>query len=306
MDDIINYTMENPNNTNPNVLRGLLENYSEGGGSGNSDLMVLKITNADTPGEYTFSHTPAEVYSWVAANKPAIAIKDGVIGKVYLGHNATNSAVVCSIPEYNGFFSGFSGAVPNNDGLTAVGYKNGTEWEISLTQYIFGADEVLTGETAYDGYAIIWDGQDGAPYYQPINKYYTFNGALYQLVSGAMSVANPEAALSTVFESTAPEFDGLIYTIRRIYDTFVINGRGIIVQGIVDQDNRDSWLVKNVTGIGNTVYITVDACFTTFTNYSPSSVSMITLTIAGLENASQEPEKIAVTAICKTINTTVV
>lgn len=33
MDDIINYTMENPGNTNPNILRSMLENY-DGNSSG--------------------------------------------------------------------------------------------------------------------------------------------------------------------------------------------------------------------------------------------------------------------------------
>ena len=63
MDEIINYVMETPGNTNPNVLKGLLENYNEGGGSDSSELMVVKITSADIESEYTFSHTPTEVYN---------------------------------------------------------------------------------------------------------------------------------------------------------------------------------------------------------------------------------------------------
>ena len=296
-----------------NMLQSLLFSGggSGGGGSDSSELMVVKITAVDSAGEttYTFSHTPAEVYSWITANKPAIAIMDGVIGKVYLGNGIdADREVICAIPKYNGMFI-TGGYTRSSDGLTAVGHEIGTEWEWSTnySRRMFGADEVISGSfQGKDGYAIIWSEQNIAPYYQPINEYYTFDGALSQLVTGAMLAASPEAALSTVLESTAPEFGGLVDTIKSIYESFVGRSRGVIVQGIADQDNRDSWLVKNVTGDNSVIYITADACFTTFSNSSPSSVSMVTLTIVGLTNASHEPEKIAVTVICKNISTTVV
>ena len=284
------------------IAKKYTDEHSGGSSGDDNDLLVVKITEDTSDGAttYTFSHTPAEVYSWITANKPAIAVMNGVIGKVYLG---AYSDVICAIPKHPAIYNG-GAAIRGTDGLTATGFGNGTEWSTGYSPLIFGADEVLSGGTGE--YAIIWDGRDGAPQYQQINKNYTFGGALYQLVSGAMLAANPEAALSTVFESTAPEFNELIDVIGSIYDAFVTNGRGIMFQGIVDRDNHDSWLVKNVAAYDSGIDITADACFTTFSNSSPSSVSMITLTIAELRNASQEPEKVAVTAICKTINTTVV
>lgn len=302
MDEVINYVMETPGNTNPNVLKGLLENYNEGGGSDSSELMVVKIASADIESEYTFSHTPTEVYNWLTANKPAIAIMNGIIGKVYLGGN---SSVICAIPRFWSLAGG-GDQTTWSEGVTFSGQYNGVEWGINPYLRIIGADEILSENGSRDNYAIIYSDVDGMPYYQSINKHYEFNGALYQLVSGAMLAANPEAAVSTVFESTAPEFDILTQIIEKIYESFVGRCRGVMLQGVADQDNRDSWLVKNVTGDNSGIYITADACFTSFSNSSPSSVSMITLTIAELRNASQEPEKIATTVICKTINTTVV
>lgn len=283
------------------ATNSLVEKKTNSGGGSGSDLMVVKITEDTSAGvtTYTFSHTPAEVYAWVTANKPAIAIMNGVIGKVYF---SPDSDVICAIPKYNAFLSG---TVRSSDGLTAVGYENGTEWHIENFMSLFGADELVSA-SAQDGYAIIWDVRDGAPQYQPINKNYIFNGALSQLITGAMLAAAPEAALSTVFESTAPEFGTLVYIIEQIYESFVVGCRGVMVQGIIDQNNRDSWLVKNVTEDNSEIYITADASFTTFSNNSPSSVSMVTLTIVELKNNSQKPEKVAITAICKTINTTVV
>lgn len=279
-----------------------LEAIAEGGGGGgNNDLLVVKVTS-DGATTYTFSHTPAEVYSWITANKPAIAIMNGVIGKVYLG-DTTN--VICAIPRFRSLVAG-SDQLPWSEGITFSGQYNGVEWGINPYLRIFGADEVLSDDISRDDRALIYSTDDDMPLYQTINKCYAFDGALYQLVGGAMSAANPEAALSTVFDSTAPEFGDLIQIIGRIYDSFGGRYRGIMLQGIADQDNRDVWLVKNVTRSDRRTDITADACFTTFSNSSPSSVSMITLAIAELRNASQEPEKVAVTAICKTINTTIV
>lgn len=290
------------------ATNSLVEKKTNSGGGGGSDLMVVKITKdtSDIETTYTFSHTPAEVYSWIKANKPAIVIMNGVIGKVYLG---TNARVICAIPRF--WAPGGGGDDINwSEGITFSGLYNGVEWTVNPSLRIFGADEVLSDDSSRDNrdnYAIIYSGMDEMPYYQSINKDYTFGGALSQLVLGAMVAAAPEVALSTVFESTAPEFDVLIQIIEQIYDTFVGRNRGVILQGIADQNNRDAWLVKNVTGDNNKIYITADASFTAFSNNSPSSVSMVTLTIAELRNnSSQEPEKIAVTAICKNINTTVV
>ena len=284
------------------IAKKYTDEHSGGSSGGDNDLLVVKITKDTSAGEttYTFSHTPAEVYSWITANKPAIAIMDGVIGKFYLDYE---EKVTCAIPEYTSRYDA-QDPVRKRDGLTAVGYGNGTEWNADYPWRIFGADEVIS-RGVKDGYVLTWDSERG-PYYLGINGYYAFEGALYQLVSGAMLAANPEAALSTVFESTAPEFDMLIQIIGQIYDSFGPRRRGVMLQGIADQDNRDSWLVKNVARDNSKIYITADACFTTFSNNSPSSVSMVTLTIAELINASNEPEKVAVTAICKTINTTVV
>ena len=140
MDDIINYTMETPNNTNPNVLRGLLENYSESGSR--SDLLVVKITEGSSAHEttYVFSHTPAEVYEWITANKPAIAIMNGVIGKVYLGTGIdAGVGVICAIPKYDGY--NIFGDIwrDRSGGLIAVGSENGTEWS---TDFFIGVYSV--------------------------------------------------------------------------------------------------------------------------------------------------------------------
>lgn len=57
MDDIINYTMENPDNTNPNVLRGMLESYSRGGGA-----LVVNVTVGEG-NHFIMDKTAGDVYA---------------------------------------------------------------------------------------------------------------------------------------------------------------------------------------------------------------------------------------------------
>ena len=60
MDEIINYVMTNPENTNPNILRSMLENYGGGGG-----LFVVNVIpdETDESGEtYIADKTAKECY----------------------------------------------------------------------------------------------------------------------------------------------------------------------------------------------------------------------------------------------------
>ena len=221
---------------------------------------------------------------------------NGVMGKVYLG-DAVN--VICAIPRFWGLAGG-GDQITMSEGVTFSGQYNGVEWGINPYLRIIGADEILSEDGSRDNYAIIYSDMDGMPYYQPINKHYEFDGAMSQLVMGAITMASPEAALSTVFESTAPEFNVLTQIIEQIYEFFVVRCRGVMFQGITDQNNRDSWLVKNVTKSSSGIYITADTSYTNFIDSSPSTISMVTLTIAST------PDKVVVTAICKNINTTIV
>ena len=58
MDDIINYIMENPDNTNPNVLRSMLENYSKS----DSGALVVNVTLGEG-GHFIMDKTAGNVYA---------------------------------------------------------------------------------------------------------------------------------------------------------------------------------------------------------------------------------------------------
>lgn len=68
MDEIINYIMETPGNTNPNVLRGMLENSSSGS-SGSGLVVHADIDETDPENTiYTLDKTGQEIldaYPWV-------------------------------------------------------------------------------------------------------------------------------------------------------------------------------------------------------------------------------------------------
>lgn len=53
MDEIINYTMENPTNTNPNVLRGMLENY---GGNSSGYTVTETVIHENENAVFTSNH----------------------------------------------------------------------------------------------------------------------------------------------------------------------------------------------------------------------------------------------------------
>lgn len=59
MDEIIDYVVETPQNTNPNILRGMLQNL---GGGGSNDF-VLTVIRDNEQEQYRFDKTPEETYA---------------------------------------------------------------------------------------------------------------------------------------------------------------------------------------------------------------------------------------------------
>lgn len=86
MDDIINYTMENPGNTNPNVLRSMLENYSSGNSSGYTitETVIHENENAVfTSNHYDFTPSSDKISCYVSINgvtTDRLVQVDGMIG----------------------------------------------------------------------------------------------------------------------------------------------------------------------------------------------------------------------------------
>ena len=57
MDEVINYVMETPGNTNPNVLRGMLQNSSGGG-----NALIVKVEPNTETGKLTMNKTWKEIF----------------------------------------------------------------------------------------------------------------------------------------------------------------------------------------------------------------------------------------------------
>ena len=70
-EDIVNYVMDNPENTNPAVLRGMLGQLNGGGGDG-WYIIQAEISYDDATHEYTVSTeaTFADIKSAVESGKP--------------------------------------------------------------------------------------------------------------------------------------------------------------------------------------------------------------------------------------------
>lgn len=67
MDEVINYVMDTPGNTNPNVLRGMLENSSSGS-SGGGLVVHAEVDETGKDPIYTLDKTGQEIldaYPWV-------------------------------------------------------------------------------------------------------------------------------------------------------------------------------------------------------------------------------------------------
>lgn len=64
-EDIINYVMETPENSNPAVLRGMLDSYSGGGGSGGGGsgggVFWVTFTYDESHGLFSTDKTPTEI-----------------------------------------------------------------------------------------------------------------------------------------------------------------------------------------------------------------------------------------------------
>lgn len=75
MDEIINYVMENPENTNPNVLRNMLENYNSSGGG----LLIVNVVPDETTeeeGVYVADKTAKELYEAFLAGRNVVCYYD--------------------------------------------------------------------------------------------------------------------------------------------------------------------------------------------------------------------------------------
>lgn len=94
MDDIINYTMENPDNTNPNVLRSMLENYSGSSSSGykvEEDIIHENENAVFANNNYDFTATNPFRMCYVSINGKV----SSKIATLYTGDGPEPSAVLC-------------------------------------------------------------------------------------------------------------------------------------------------------------------------------------------------------------------
>ena len=94
MDEVINYIMETPGNTNPNVLKGMLENYVESAGVKSFSIRAQVTDEYSIPsgkvitvsGLSTLFSPPADYAS--AENK--IVVYDKVANDVYVAYTNLN------------------------------------------------------------------------------------------------------------------------------------------------------------------------------------------------------------------------
>ena len=109
-EEIISYIISTPENTNPNVLRGMLENSS-----GSGDFTTAKLTVTAPPTEYTFFVAP---FINEDGSFGRISVKNGEIDVILYKGNA--SLFVENGESYDFETTGdISGSV--SDGFTITG-----------------------------------------------------------------------------------------------------------------------------------------------------------------------------------------
>jgi hypothetical protein len=78
MDEVIDYVMETPGNTNPNVLRGMLQNSSGGG-----NVLVVKVKPNTETGKPTMNKTWKEIFDAVCVSIYIINNGENYMHKYY-------------------------------------------------------------------------------------------------------------------------------------------------------------------------------------------------------------------------------
>lgn len=125
--DVINYVNETPNNTNPAVLKGMVEAIVEDSGSGEGDVTWAKVKfiNVDTRTTYSVNGLTGIVdtgYFEIITGMPKVEVQDDteVTVPLYKGKYAINPNLFENIDE--SFFPQVSGGVTIdfNKGMFAV------------------------------------------------------------------------------------------------------------------------------------------------------------------------------------------
>lgn len=115
-EEIFEYVTETPENTNPAVLRSMLNELS-GGGSGGAGLFVVNIQYNDSTGEYEVDKTLEEI-------KAAYLRNDAIVG-VYAGQTVFAAPYLEGEGEEEYFsvdftFVGYSGKIGDESVLTGI------------------------------------------------------------------------------------------------------------------------------------------------------------------------------------------
>lgn len=100
-EDIINYVMETPGNSNPAVLGSMLESYGGGGSGGGSSGGVLYVTVTDTTTDefsFTVDKTYEEMVSMIQANGIVIFTMEDIFGIA----NIVGEDISCTLTRFQG------------------------------------------------------------------------------------------------------------------------------------------------------------------------------------------------------------
>lgn len=89
INDIFNYVMDTPDNTNPNVLRSMLNNLEEGGSGGGVLVVTCTRTGSPVPSSITADKTCKEIFDAYAAGTNVV-----FLGANYFPLNPTTAAVL--------------------------------------------------------------------------------------------------------------------------------------------------------------------------------------------------------------------
>ena len=127
MDEIINYVNNSPENTNPNVLRGMLNNMDSSqqssGGSSGGGIFFVTVTGGWDNDEFagTSDKSVSEIISaWAAGNLPVLGVvSEGTLdpGPYFVYLYGGDEPVILGFKSLSGVYMEIGGA----DGKTVVG-----------------------------------------------------------------------------------------------------------------------------------------------------------------------------------------
>lgn len=106
-EDILDYVINTPNNTNRMVLSDMLDEFNSNSGGGGADILVVHLNEDEETGNLSIDKTHAELYAAQMAGKPILATSNNY-GTLAVRCTSENAFfwTMTSVREYSGSYSG--------------------------------------------------------------------------------------------------------------------------------------------------------------------------------------------------------